>query len=68
MVSIAGQLIQKLKQLGPDAVVDMDNAAQRESMVSLRILDSTPMSRFGLPAKLRALWHYAMFEPTLDPI
>ena len=37
MVSIAGQLIQKLKQLGPDAVVDMDNAAQRESMVSLRI-------------------------------
>ena len=39
VVNIAGQLIQKLKQLGPDAVVDMDNAAQRESMARLTTSD-----------------------------
>ena len=60
MVNIVGQLIQKLKQLGPDAVVDMDNAAQRESMVSLRILESVALSRFGLPAAPRhcGITHY----------
>ena len=47
MVNIAGQLIQKLKQLGLDAVVDMDNAAQRESMVSL------PTTGFGVAVPLQ---------------
>ena len=33
VVSIVGQLVEALKELGPDAVVDMDAAAQRESLV-----------------------------------
>ncbi|KAK9819257.1 hypothetical protein WJX81_005098 [Elliptochloris bilobata] len=32
VVSVAGQLVSALKALGPEAVVDMDRAAQRESL------------------------------------
>lgn len=58
MVNIAGQLIQNLKQLGPDAVVDMDNAAQRESMVSLALDGLASLSRSTLPAQLRKACRY----------
>ena len=59
MVNIAGQLIQKLKQLGPDAVVDMDTAAQRESMVTLRVLG------FNVVVLYRPASHRAKITMTL---